>query len=271
MTTQTLSRRKFIRNLGTAALGGVVAETTGLLTAHAQEFTRREYLGNNMSSWEMALGDGIFAVPEQEPVSDADIAAAHSELSSELQANIQQRGIMAHNILFKQIIDGDALQFIHKCRYQFRLPFLPTTGNIDLNSQTLEGGIFIWDGMDSRLDYGMAFQWILNPWMSSFGTIRYWEDRNGGQWATAGYLEPDTNWHQVEMTFDYRMALTTLVIDGNQYRSAYSATAKAATWGTETAVRLQAEIVSLWPGSNQTAPQHQAQFRNWAWIWQPYT
>ncbi|MEQ9163805.1 MAG: hypothetical protein RLN74_13925, partial [Ilumatobacter fluminis] len=29
--------------------------------------------------------------------------------------------------------------------------------------------------------------------------------------------------------------------------------------------RLQAEIVSVWPGSNQSVPAHRAEFRNWAW------
>jgi hypothetical protein len=48
--------------------------------------------------------------------------------------------------------------------------------------------------------------------------------------------------------FDFRRETTELKIDGRHYPSSFSQTKKPASWGTETAARLQAEIISLNPG-----------------------
>jgi hypothetical protein len=184
---------------------------------------------------------------------------------------------MAHNITFSRVMDDAAFEYIHTAGYEFRLPYLPDTGNTDLNGQTLEGGLFIWDGAATRLDYGLAFQWILNPWgtgVAEFGTIRCWTDitdDDGDRWQNVGYLEPDTSWHELRLVFDCRRQTTALTIDGNHYPCCHTATPKPAEWGTEIAARLQAEIVSLYVCEQGDGLLHKAEFRNWFWLWESYS
>jgi hypothetical protein len=266
-----LNRRNFLKIVGASAAGGLAAKgLTGTQTAFANSLPPRYYEGNDLTDWIVTLGDGLYTATEQTAVNESDIETINYGTVSELKANIAQRGVMAHNITFKRYIDDDALNFIHTCTYQFRLPYLPYPGSWPHNAQTIEGGIFIWDGSGTRLDYGMAFQWILNPWMSTFGNIRAWSDNDGGQWVSSGYLTPDTNWHIIEFMVDVQNQATSMKIDGLQYASLFSATPKPANWGTETAARFQAEIISLWPGPNPVAPSHIAEFKDWSWAWQPY-
>jgi hypothetical protein len=173
---------------------------------------------------------------------------------------------MAHNITFKRQVDTTALDTVHVAQYAFRLPYTPTTGAWPDNAQTAEGGFFVWDGPTTRLDYGVAFQWVLNPWMPTFGSIRSW---TGSRWTTTGFLAVDTNWHTVSMTFDPRHASAALSIDGIAIPATLTTTPKAG-WGTEVAARLQAEMISLWPGSNQVAPSHRLEVRDWTWARYPY-
>ena len=99
------------------------------------------------------------------------------------------------------------------------------------NAQTLEGGFFVWDGATTRLDYGIAFQWDLNPW-SDFGAIRIWTANGGaGQWAAAGHLVPDTNGHHVEMTVGASSQTAALTIDDTQYPVELSKTSKPDSMG----------------------------------------
>jgi hypothetical protein len=223
--------------------------------------------GTDLTGWESVLGDGLYTAPGLAPVSSADIAIRHSGASSTLRANTAQRGVMAHNIAFRRSIDASLFEFRHACSFSFRLPYLPTTGAWPDNAQTLEGGFFIWDGGATRLDYGLAFQWVLNPWMPTFGAIRCW---SGTQWLSLGYLTPDTNWHTAQLSFDRRAMQAGLLLDGSPVPIALTSTVKDG-WGTETAARLQAEVISLWPGSSTVAPSHRAEFRDWSWTRSPYT
>lgn len=176
---------------------------------------------------------------------------------------------MAHNITFTRIIDDNAFEYVHTCGFKFRLPYLPSTSNADWNAQTLEGGIFVWDGSRTRLDYGVGFQWILNPWMDIFGEIRAWTEMNGGQWEGVGYLTPDTQWHEIRIMVDFWRGTTSVKIDGRSYPSCLTGTAKPETWGTETAARLQAEIISLYPEPSGIRVMHKAEFKDWIWVWEP--
>ena len=127
----------------------------------------------------------------------------------------------------------------------------------------------MWDGGDTRKDYGLAFQWVLNPWMSSFGDIWCWTQTSGGSWGPSTVLSPDQQWHRAEFVLDIRNAAASMAIDGVGVPSAFTANEKV-EWGPETAARLQAEIISLWPGNNPVAPSHRAEFRNWNWDWYAY-
>lgn len=240
-------------------------------TLSGEQLTPRakKYKGKNFAGWETALGDAIYARAGEDPVYLADIETVHEADYSELRANIQSRIIMAHNITFKRIINSRARKFIHTSSYEFRLPFIPVPDpGISQNAQTLEGGVFVWDGADTRLDYGIAFQWSLNPW-NEFGYIRTWTDTNGGEWVTAGELVPDTEWHQVSMVVDFHRETTALLIDDKHYLSYLTKISKPPDWGTEVAARLQAEIVSVHPEPLGMRAIHNAQFKNWVWLWEP--
>lgn len=235
-----------------------VNSTTALLT-------RREYGGSNLFGWEVVLGDGVYAAPGEPPVSPSDIETVHYSDYSELRANIQIRRIMAHNITFKRIYDNDAFKFVHTSKYKFRLPYPPSTSNPNLNGETIESHLAIWDGSNTRLDYLVAFQWVLNPWATNFGTIHAWD--NPGVWRPVGQLMPDTSWHEVQMVLDTGRARTDLFIDGTQYQSYFAATPRPG-WGSEIAARLASEIISLYPGEQGNGALHKTHVRDWTWVWE---
>lgn len=264
-----LGRRRFLTMSGVSA----VATGLGLLsheTAAAADVSTTPSTvisGTDLNGWTTVLGDGLYTVAGQTPVNSGDIATAHAGVSSTLRANVLRRGVMAHNITYKRQTDTTLFDSVHAVQYSFRLPYMPATSAWPDNAQTVEGGFFIWDGAATRLDYGQAFQWILNPWMPTFGTIRIW---NGSSWMSAGFLPVDTNWHTVTMTFDRRNSAAGLAIDGVAIPTALTLTPKSSSWGTEVAARLQAEIISLWPGSNPSAPSHRLEVRDWTWSRHPY-
>ncbi|WP_129674194.1 hypothetical protein [Candidatus Chloroploca sp. Khr17] len=235
----------------------------------------KHYQGTNLSGWEVALGDALYVRPGECPVTLRDIETVHEPVHSELRANLQRRIILAHNITFKQIINNEALQFVHTCAFKFRLPYLPNTDvNADLNAQTLEGGIFVWDGSQTRLDYGMAFQWGLNPWIGgesvgAFGVMSSWINTHGdnGTWRNVGRLTPDTQWHEVKMVVDYPRQTTALLFDSQPYLTQFTSIPKPNTWGTEIAARLQVEIISIYPEPTALRAMHKAQIKDWSWTW----
>lgn len=268
------SRRNFMKLAGASVLGTVIhaSQTRADVTPAVTSPNTRTYQGADFSGWDVVVGDGVYAAPGEPPVSGDDIETVHHGNYSELRANIQQRRVMAHNITFKRMVEEDALNFIYYGGYKFRLPYLPATTNTDMNAQTLEGGMFIWDGGDTRLDYGLAFQWMLNPWGGSdfaFGDVRCWTDLNGGSWQKVGSLPPDTAWHELQMVFDFGRKTTALAIDGTYFPSRFTATQKSDEWGTETAPGIQAEILSIYPGEAGSGALHKAEFKDWYWIWEP--
>jgi hypothetical protein len=268
------SRRRFIKSLGTFVAGCLIGcKTDSIQAVSAAPPKATTFKGSDFLDWEVALGDGVYAAPGEPEVTINDIETINHGGYSELKANIHKRRIMAHNITFKRIIDEHALDVVHTCGYGFRLPYLPATSNQEMNPQTIEGGLFIWDGSDTRLDYGMAFQWALNPWGGTdfnYGDIRCWTSDNGGSWVKVGDLTPDTSWHTVTFVFDFRRETTEFKIDSIHYPSNFSQTIKPASWGTEIAARLQAEIISLDPGEQGNGTLHIAEYKDWNWIWEPY-
>ena len=97
------------------------------------------------------------------PVVLDDIETVLHGASSVLQANIERRCVMAHNITFLRIRDDDAFNFTHRCGYKFRIPYeIVEDVETDYAAETVEGGLFIWDGDKTQdsvaYDYGVAFQ-----------------------------------------------------------------------------------------------------------------
>jgi hypothetical protein len=255
-----------------ATVAGILVEGGRTSTAQAGPATTctptKRYQGRDLSGWEIALGDALYARAGEDPVALDDIKTVHTGNYSELYANVRRRVIMAHNITFERIVEDKALHYIHTAMFEFRLPYLPVADETaGLNAQTLEGGLFIWDGGGTRLDYGIAFQWGLNPW-DRFGEVRTWTDINGGRWAAVGHLAPDTGWHELKMAIDYPRQTTALWIDNQHYLTRYTATPKPETWGTETAARLQVEIVSIYPEPAGLRAMHAVRFRDWTWDWE---
>ncbi len=258
-----MDRRRFLQT-SAAATAATTLSAGGLFTSAAgAAVLPTVYSGIDLAGWEMVVGDGIYAKPGHDPVSLSDIATRNFGTHSELQANIAQRGIMAHNITFKRLIDDLLLQQRHVASYEFRMPFLPTSRG-EFNAQTFEGGFFIWDGGGKRKDNGLGFQWVLNPWMEDYGWIYKWSMSSAG-WRRVLRIEPDTEWHRFDCVVDARTREASLEIDGLTIDRAYTQRHKPDYWGTETAARLQVEMISLDPGPNESAPMHKIEVRNWRW------
>jgi hypothetical protein len=236
-----------------------------MVQSQSNEHQPRVYHGQNLSGWILSLGDALYAAPGEAPVVLGDIQTQDNNNHSLLRANVNVRRIMAHNITFKRFIGADAFNYDHHCQYQFRIPYTPSQDNVGLNPQTVEGGLFIWDGLAS--DIGLAWQWVLNPWQNDYGTIMTWGGDNV-EWQPVGYLRPDTRWHTVQLILNTTSEIAQLRIDGRDYSAPYSVTSKSG-FGTEIAARLQAEIISLFPSESGLGALHEAQFRNWSWRWLP--
>jgi hypothetical protein len=227
----------------------------------------RLYQGATLTGWRTVVGDAICHASGEDPVSLSDISTVHLSTYSELRANVLRRSIMAHNITFKRVRNDTALRYIHDARFQFRLPYIPSTSNTRLNAQTAEAGLFVWDGADTRLDYGAAFQWRLNPWSDDFGELWVW---TGSRWRNSNRTLPvNTNWHTARFVVNFPNETAALTIDGTAIPIPFSRTPKDDSWGTTIDARFQVENVSLYLCEGGTPVMHRTQFRNWRWLWQP--
>jgi hypothetical protein len=156
-------------------------------------------------------------------VDPTDIKTVHSTGYSELRANVKRRVIMAHNLTFKRVIDTSALNSVHTCTYRFRLPYTPSVTNELWNGETIEGGIFVWDGAGTRFDYGLGFQWVVNPWSDKKTFLNTWvandikpDVKTKGEWEKIGNMALDTKWHVIKMTIDVPRQTAAIVLDGNR-------------------------------------------------------
>ncbi|OJF10522.1 hypothetical protein [Couchioplanes caeruleus] len=278
MNSSRLDRRRFLSLLGGGVVAGAAASAgLGLpAVAAGDRGWRRLGEGTDLSGWETILGDGLYTAAGQVPVNAADVTAEHLGGYSNLRANIANRGVMAHVLSFKRFTDdyplsepdSSLMRCSHRADYEFRLPYLPSTAGGPFNAQTVEGGLFVWDGLDTRVDHGTAFQWVLNPWLPNYGQIQVWSDGEDGNgaWIPGGYLKPDTEWHSARFLVNPADRRVELSIDGTLFPAPYCRTPKIG-WGTDVSARLQAEAISIWPGAKATwAPQHEMHVRNWRWV-----
>jgi hypothetical protein len=258
-----MNRRDVIKLLSASVAGGVLGGLRSTAVPAVQ--SNQSYQGDDLTGWEVALGDALHTCSPEPNVTLTDIDTIHNSTYSALRANTTPRKIMAHNITFKRIIDSTAFDYLHTATYAFRLPYTPQPdANAAINGQTIEGGLFVWDGAAAKLDYGMAWQWDVNPWSTSPGIMRVW---NGSGWIDDRVIPIDQAWHTVEMVIDYPCQTTSLKIDNNAYMSMFTSTIKT-DWGDEIAARLQAEAISVDPRNDCiVAAAHNAEFRNWRWDW----
>jgi hypothetical protein len=265
-----INRRDFLK-LGGALVAGGLASPKSLPVQAESLKAPGPYQGTNLAGWAVKLGDALYNAPGEPPVDITDIKTVHLSGYSEVRANVKRRVIKAHNITYKVITDPNALKYIHTCSTSFRLPYLPVQdSSATLNGQTVEGGIFVWDGPNTRLDYGMAFQWLVNPWGDTkgpSGSLRLW---NGGDWVRVGKMTVDTNWHTLKMVVDFKRKSTLLMIDNKYLLSRFSKTPKDATWGDTVDARFQLEAISIDPRpDNVIKAMHRVQYKNWKWVWEP--
>lgn len=265
--TQGMKRRDFLGAAGASTIGSLMfgAGIASAAQPGSIELAPMSLEGANLAGWETVVGDGIFAPPGVPAVVIGDIATIDYPTHSELLANVQERPAMVHNIAFKRLTGNSLFDFTHDCSYEFRMPHLDTPGNPGVKAQTVEGGLFVWDGGNSRRDYGLGFQWVLNPWDPKYGAIQTWSMSREG-WKTTGELDPDNEWHLFEANIDHRRNKAAISIDGVELSTTYTHRRKPEYWGTETAARLQVEAISLDPGTSSTsAPTHSVEVRNWTW------
>lgn len=260
-----MNRRTFLGVTGATVLGAITMTAEGAWAQSAPgALSPMNFAGSDLTGWETVVGDGIYAPVGVAPVALSDIATINAGIQSSLLTNVKERPIMAHNIAFKRIIDDTLFDFKHRAAYEFRMPNLDTPTNPGIKAQTVEGGFFVWDGGNTRRDHGLGFQWVLNPWDPDYGAIQTWSMNSVG-WKVNGYLEPDTEWHLFECNIDHQQNRAYILIDGEEFATAYTQRRKPSHWGTETAARLQVEAISLDPGTQTSAPTHTVDVRNWTW------
>ncbi len=258
-----MKRRQFLSTMGAAGVTAVLFD--GIASTPAAAQTIRAY-GADLAGWRTVLGDGVWTGPGQASPTIDDLRTTHLGTHSALEANVHERGVMAHNITFSRFPLEDDLGRRHRATVEFRIPKVPTEADWTYNSQTLEIGMFIWDGPNTRLDYGLAIQWVLNPWTDEFGQIRAWSmTADGPTWVAVDYLEPDTEWHVFDCLYRPGQRAAVRLDNKNSVEVEETVTPKDPDWGTTTDARFQVEIVSVWPGANPSVPVHTAEFRNWKW------
>ncbi|MFI7602149.1 hypothetical protein [Actinoplanes sp. NPDC049681] len=256
--------RRLLSLVGSAVAAGVAA-TVGLASPAMASTAVTIGSGADLSGWQTILGGSTFAATGQEPVTGTDVSADDRRSYTSLQSNVGRRGVMADALSYTRSTGASMMNAIHKAGYSFQLPSVPSTAGGALNAQTVEGGMFVWDGANTRLDNGAAFQWVLNPWLPNFGQIRVWSDTNGGTWIPAGYLKPDTAWHSVTFQVNPMQQQVEVTLDGSVVAAPYTKLPKA-SWGSDVSARLQVEAISLWPGSAATsAPAHEVLVKDWSW------
>ncbi|MGB3463771.1 MAG: hypothetical protein WBA74_00800 [Cyclobacteriaceae bacterium] len=224
----------------------------------------RSDIGTDLTGWEVVVGDGLYHAPGEQPVNETDLSTNNLGADSLLVANVSGRRIMAHNITFKRYIDTAAMNSYQEASYKFQLPYAISTANTNFNGQTVEGGLFIWDGLNTQLDYGLAFQWVINPWDPNYKAINIWI---GTGWQYLTDLEPDVNFHSIGYKLDMNNQTAFLSIDGNEFsQNVFSSTPKTG-WGSEVASRFQAETISIFPASSGSVPRQEVKFKDWKWEW----
>jgi len=272
-----LDRRRFLGLLGLAIAGSAVGcgprraspdlpadSEIGMPQAATLPFA---FHGADLAGWDVQQGQSTFAAEGHTAVAETDIATLHQGSYSEIQANIARRGIMAHNVTLKQIIDAQAVSCVQTVSFIFRLPALPSRDSLDVNGQAFRVNLHGWDDA-AGLAKGSGLQWMLDPRLPMYGALATWTSEES--WLQVGRLEPDTAWHIVQLAVSYPQQLAMLQIDGQPYPVQY------ASWrssGSEAVIgaRLQLETISLYPGPDARGAFWSVQVRDWSWSWEALT
>lgn len=266
--------RGFPRRAAWLAVAGVL--WTPYLTACDRSPTsimdERTYEASTMEGWELVVGDGVHAVPGEPAVTIDDLRATHQEDSTRLEANVDDRPVMAHAILVRKIEDPGAMDHVHRFESSFRLPYLPVQGDGDRNAQTIEAAVGVWAGASTRLHTVCGWQWRLNPYNDDYGRVMSWgnpDDEPYGQWLDMSYLEPDQAWHRIVLELHPEEGRCRIVLDGDGFDVGVSRDEKPTSWSHVQTAMAQVEIISIYPGDATSGARHEAHFQDWSWAWDP--
>jgi hypothetical protein len=269
-------RRSFLQASGAALLWAALPESVGAQGHLSSPGSGRDdgLAAADLRNWITVVGDAYR--PGMGEVVPGDVTTVHMAGGlSEIQANVQnRRDVMAHNITYLRRSDAALLTRLHTFTCEFRLPVMPDRENTDYNGQTFEGGITLWDGLESRLRTTVGFQWIVNPW-SNAGVVNGWEadpapidSDSSGHWVARGHLPLDTAWHQLMMWLDPVNYFYALQIDGVAFPATAVVEPGPASWGSDQSGVIAVEAISIDPGAHLTGGRmHRVQVRNWRWQW----
>ncbi len=168
----------------------------------------------------------------------------------------QTRTHIIHNITYLEKIGGDYAQGQHTASYFFQIPSFST-------GITAEGGLFVWIGDDAiRLDYGTAFQLIVDSEHANFGRIYYW---GGDGWIDSGEEIALDNEFFYKVTFFVAVedSLASITFETEEdtflFDDIFSKTEKDESWAADTIARLQAECIS------KDSMKHIINFKDFSW------
>ncbi len=217
----------------------------------------------NLQNWETMLGDSLYFDNDEDTVSLADIQTTHFYQYSLLEANINRRGIMAHNITRKVVADIKALQITHQAGFILNLATTPSRTNKKDNGAAVEISLVVADGSTSHKEYGVVLRWIIDPWSSDFGQVQAWKD---SIWVRAATLTPDSLDHTVSITMDRVTKNGHVRIDNKTIASAYSETLKTDLPAGIYAI-MRFGMINAWPADEDLNLAAAVRFKNWKWEW----
>jgi len=161
-----------------------------------------------------------------------------------------------HNITYLEKTGSNYALGEHTASYYFQIPSFST-------GITAEGGLFVWVGDAAvRLDYGTAFQLIVDNEHVNFGKIYYW---GGDAWIYSGEEIALNNEFFYKVTFFVAVEDSSASItfeaeeDTFQFDDIFSKTEKDESWSSETIARLQAECIS------KDGMKHIVNFKDFSW------
>mgnify|MGYP007070989602 CR=1 FL=1 len=188
MLAKAITRRVFFQNatslLASTAIAGTWAQRVASAQSTAQPLASdagswggtRMMAGKNLLNWHCQLGDASSDVRSGQAPNVGDITIVDATENSSIYANIARRDIVAHNISCLRIREVTAFDYLHHCQYKFRIPYqirkpASPSENPQITdfAETIEGGLFCWDGLGTqdpngnRYDYGLGYQIVVNP------------------------------------------------------------------------------------------------------------
>lgn len=262
-----MDRRHFLSTAGAAGVAAAVGiplatgKDASVAAAPAEPLLAG---GADLGGWVTTLGDISDTAPDRRP-RRTDVARLDHGSHSELVANIEARGVMAQAHASKRFSVVPTAAERHDALIDFRVPPTAAVGRGSNVGQALEAGLFVQDAQDRTIDRGVAIQWVLNPWVETYGDIRMCtETASGIEWRTVAHLDPDNDWHTLAMCFAPESGRCRVKLDGQDLPGEKAVTVRHLVGGNFQG-RLQVKTQSVWPGNHSSMPPFRAEFRDWRW------